>query len=70
MGLAVLGWVLAEPLVQFLADDPAVAQQAEIYLRISPRALPALLLVLAGTGYLRGLQDTRTPLVIALASRS
>ena len=28
--------------------------------------LPALLVTLAGTGYLRGLQDTRTPLVVAV----
>ena len=28
----------------------------------------ALTLVLAGTGYLRGLQDTRTPLVVAVAT--
>ena len=30
--------------------------------------VPSLMLVLAGTGYLRGLQDTRTPLVVAVAS--
>jgi putative MATE family efflux protein len=66
--LAVVGWVFATPLVGLLADDPAVAAEAEVYLRISLPGLPALLLVLAGTGYLRGLQDTRTPLVVALAS--
>ncbi|MDQ3145862.1 MAG: MATE family efflux transporter, partial [Actinomycetota bacterium] len=38
------------------------------YLRISLLGVPALLLVLAGTGYLRGRQDTRTPLVVAVAS--
>jgi putative MATE family efflux protein len=66
--LAVAGWPLAGPLVRALADDPAVAQEAAIYLRLSLPGLPALLLVLAGTGYLRGLQDTRTPLVVSLAS--
>jgi putative MATE family efflux protein len=30
--------------------------------------VPSLMLVLAGTGYLRGLQDTRTPLVVAVTS--
>jgi putative MATE family efflux protein len=63
--LAVAGWPLAGPLVRALADDPAVAQEAAIYLRLSLPGLPALLLVLAGTGYLRGLQDTRTPLFVA-----
>jgi len=66
--LAAAGWPLAGPLVRALADDPAVAHEAEIYLRISLPGLPALLLVLAGTGYLRGLQDTRTPLVVSLVS--
>jgi putative MATE family efflux protein len=66
--LAAVGWVFAEPLVRALASDAEVAQQAEIYLRISLPGLPALLLVMAGTGYLRGLQDTRTPLVVALGS--
>ena len=68
LALAALGFVFAGPLVGALADDPAVAQEAEIYLRISLPGLPALLVVLAGTGYLRGLQDTRTPLVVSLAS--
>lgn len=68
VALAGLGWAFATPLVGVLADDPAVAAEAEVYLRLSLPGLPALLLVLAGTGYLRGLQDTRTPLVVALAS--
>ena len=66
--LAALGWIFATPLIGVLTDDPAVAAEAEVYLRISLPGLPALLLVLAGTGYLRGLQDTRTPLVVALVS--
>ena len=68
VALAGLGWATARPLVDALADDPAVAHEAAIYLRLSLPGLPALLLVLAGTGYLRGLQDTRTPLVVAVGS--
>jgi Na+-driven multidrug efflux pump len=44
-----------------------VAEQAVIYLRWSLPGLPAMLVVLAATGILRGLQDTRTPLVVAAA---
>lgn len=66
--LAAALWVVAGPLVEALADDAAVAREAEIYLRLSLPGLPALLLVLAGTGYLRGLQDTRTPLLVAVGS--
>jgi putative MATE family efflux protein len=42
-----------------------VALHAETYLQISLAGIPAMLLVLAATGVLRGLQNTRTPLVVA-----
>jgi putative MATE family efflux protein len=47
-----------------------IAPYASTYLRISLLGAPFVLLALAGTGYLRGLQDTRTPLAIALAANS
>ncbi|RII84693.1 MATE family efflux transporter, partial [Clavibacter michiganensis subsp. insidiosus] len=37
------------------------------YLGISLAGIPAMLLVIAATGLLRGLQDTRTPLVVAVS---
>ncbi len=40
---------------------------AVTYLRISALGIPAMLVVLAATGVLRGLQDTRTPLIVAVA---
>ncbi len=43
----------------------AVAAQASAYLSISMAGLPAMLIVFAATGLLRGLQDTRTPLWVA-----
>jgi putative MATE family efflux protein len=66
--LALVGWLLADPLVGLLGADGEVADHAELYLVVSLPGLPALLAVLAGTGYLRGLQDTRTPLVVAVVS--
>ena len=42
-----------------------VARQAVTYLRWSLPGVPAMLVVLAATGVLRGLQDTRTPLLVA-----
>ena len=65
--LAVAGLVAAEPLVA--AFDPAqeTARHALAYLRVSLAGLPAMLVVLAATGVLRGMQDTRTPLVVASA---
>ncbi len=59
--------VLAEPLVAVFGPSEQVAAQAVTYLRWSLPGLPAMLVVLAATGILRGLQDTRTPLVVAAA---
>jgi putative MATE family efflux protein len=67
-GLAGVLWIGAEPLVHVLGGEGAVADHAEVYLRISVLGLPFTFLVLAGTGYLRGLQDTRTPLVVAVST--
>lgn len=63
--LAVAGLLAAEPLVAAFEPSPAVTSHAVLYLRISLLGLPAMLLVLAATGVLRGLQDTRTPLTVA-----
>jgi putative MATE family efflux protein len=70
IGMVVLaaGWPLAPQIVRAFGGTPGVSQQAIIYLRISLLGAPAMLLVLAGTGVLRGLQDTRTPLVVAVAA--
>jgi MATE family, multidrug efflux pump len=56
----------ARPLAGLFGASPVVAEQATTYLRVSAFGLPAMLVVLATTGVLRGLQDTRTPLVAAL----
>ena len=48
--------------------EPVVADAATQYLRIAACGLPSLLLLLASTGVLRGLQDTRTPLYVAVTT--
>jgi putative MATE family efflux protein len=48
--------------------SPEVSAAATSYLRIAAFNLPSILLLLAGTGVLRGLQDTRTPLYVAIAT--
>lgn len=63
--LAAATWLSAPWLVEALGASGEVAQQAVIYLRWSSPGLPGMLLVLASTGALRGLLDTRTPLVVA-----
>lgn len=65
--LAVAGFLAAEPLVGLLGANGEVRAFAVDYLRWSMPGLVAMLLIFAGTGVLRGLQDTRTPLVVATA---
>ena len=55
----------AHPFAAAVGGSPAVLDQATTYLRISALGLPAMLVVLAATGVLRGLLDTTTPLVVA-----
>ncbi|MDN4613621.1 MATE family efflux transporter [Leifsonia sp. F6_8S_P_1B] len=65
--LAAAGWFASPALVGLFGASPAVTDQAAQYLQVSMLGLPAMLLVFAATGLLRGLQDTRTPLVVAVA---
>ena len=67
--LAAIGLIAAPTLVDALGgDDPEVLHNALVYLRISLLGLPAMLVVLAGVGYLRGVQDTTRPFAVALGS--
>jgi putative MATE family efflux protein len=68
LALIVVGLGFSGPMVTLLGAEGAVRAHALLYLRISLFGGPATLIVLAGTGYLRGLQDTRTPLVVSVAS--
>ena len=63
--LALMGSLGTPFLVGLFGASPGVAEQAEIYLGISMWGLPAMLVVFAATGLLRGMQDTVTPLWIA-----
>ncbi|CAL9479270.1 putative FMN_FAD exporter YeeO [Streptomyces sp. enrichment culture] len=69
LGAAVIATVL--PTAPFLVDlfgaSTTAAPYATTYLRVSALGIPAMLVVLASTGVLRGLQDTRTPLYVAIA---
>ncbi|WP_244304392.1 MATE family efflux transporter [Leucobacter viscericola] len=58
-------FALSGPLVASFGTAPETADQALIYLIISCFGIPAMLLVFAASGLLRGLQDTRTPLAVA-----
>ncbi|MGW8883310.1 MATE family efflux transporter [Streptomyces sp. NPDC055749] len=68
LGAAVVAVTLpsAPWLVDVFGASDTAAPYATTYLRISSLGIPAMLVVLAATGVLRGLQDTRTPLYVAI----
>ncbi|MFC8289745.1 MATE family efflux transporter [Streptomyces sp. NPDC057242] len=68
LGAAVVALTLptAPWLVGVFGASDTAAPHAVTYLRISSLGIPAMLVVLAATGVLRGLQDTRTPLYVAI----
>ncbi|MFD4016083.1 MATE family efflux transporter [Streptomyces sp. SH5] len=69
LGAAVVAFAMptAPWLVDIFGASDTATPYAITYLRISILGIPAMLVVLAATGVLRGLQDTRTPLYVAIA---
>ena len=68
IALASLTALLSGPVTRSLASSTAVAEQAHTYLLISTLGIPAMLVVLAATGALRGILDMRTPLIVMIAA--
>jgi putative MATE family efflux protein len=66
--LVLLAQLFAEPLTRVLAADPAAAEAAAGWLRIASLGAPGLLLAAAGNGWMRGVQDTRRPLIYVLGA--
>ena len=54
-----VGWA-----TRAIAGDGPAADAAASWLRVAVLGLPGILLVFAGNGWLRGVQDTRTPVVV------
>ncbi|HEX5861418.1 MAG TPA: MATE family efflux transporter [Nocardioides sp.] len=68
--VTVPGMLLTEQLVGLIGTDATVAGPATTYLRIAFLGTTPLLVMLATTGILRGLQDTRTPLLVAVGGNA
>jgi len=68
--LTILGFSLTDPLVATFGADRSVEELGTTYLSIGWFGVGPLLVMLAATGVLRGLQDTRTPLVVAVAGNA
>ncbi|SNU01254.1 putative efflux protein, MATE family [Ruaniaceae bacterium KH17] len=68
--LAVAMWATAPWLAQLLGTGGAAHGFAVDYIRWSAPGIPAMLMILAATGVLRGFQDTKTPLVVSASAAS
>ncbi len=68
LALAAVLELLLPLIVGAYGASPAVTTAATRYLRIAALGLPSILILLAGTGVLRGLQDTKTPLYVVIAA--
>jgi putative MATE family efflux protein len=61
---------LAAPAVTLMGGEGEVADGAVLYLRIAAFGSPFFMLATAGQGFLRGMGDLRTPLVILVIAHS
>jgi putative MATE family efflux protein len=66
VGVALVGIPASGPLAAAFGSTATVTEGATTFLLVSLAGIPAMLLVIAAMGLLRGLQDTRTPLIVAV----
>ena len=64
VALAVAVAVLAGPIVDLVGVEQRTADYAETYLRIVAIGIPSFFLALGGQGFLRGVSDLSSPLVV------
>ncbi len=65
LAVAVAGIAFAEPLYQLLGAEAAVIERGANYFRVYIAGAPLTLMVYSSIGFFRGIQNTRTPLLIA-----
>jgi MATE family multidrug resistance protein len=66
--LLVIGLVAADAIISIFGMEPEPSQIAADYLRVTMATLSVLTLTLLGGGVLRGVGDSRTPMLISLFS--
>jgi putative MATE family efflux protein len=68
IGLLVLVVALAAPAAAIMGGEGEVGDGAVLYLRIAALGAPFFMLAAAGQGFLRGMSDLKTPLVILVVA--
>ena len=70
IGIALVGGTFTEPMLRFLRTPPTVLPDAIGYARVMMFAMPGLMVFILSTQLMRGVSDTKTPLVALLISTS
>jgi putative MATE family efflux protein len=70
VALALLTLLLARPVAQLMGAEGEILDGAVLYLRIAALGSPFFMLAAAGQGFLRGMSDLRTPLLILVVAHS
>lgn len=65
--LAVIIWLFGDTFAWWMTGDEATAAATTEWLHVAAFTIPLTLVVMAGNGWLRGIQDTRRPLLFVLA---
>jgi len=69
LGLLLVLLALSGPAIALMGGEGRIGEEAVTYLRISALGAPFFMLATAAQGYLRGMADLRTPLLILIASQ-
>lgn len=67
LSLAAVLWIFGSHIAQWLTGDPNVAAATASWLHVSALAIPLTLVIMAGNGWMRGIQNTRWPFYFTLA---
>ncbi|MET8874670.1 MATE family efflux transporter, partial [Nocardia sp. NPDC004604] len=65
--ILVVGQAVAVPLTNVIAGGGDIAGAALVWVRIALFGVPLILIAMAGNGWLRGVQETRRPLLFVIA---
>jgi len=66
-GLGIAVAALAAPVVDLFGAEGTTAEYAVTYLQIAALGIPSAFIAIGGQGFLRGVSDLRTPLLIVIA---
>ena len=66
LALATIVWLFAQPLAMALSGSYETSLESARWMRVAAFAIPLTLLIMAGNGWMRGVQNTRLPFWLTL----